>query len=72
MNNDAKPGQTMRNSDVDNLDSFGQARRVEAPPVLKAQPDAPKPKRKGRGKFIIFAVCVGLLLAGAVYYAVGR
>jgi HlyD family secretion protein len=62
----------MHNSDIDNLDPIGHARKVEAPPILKATTDAPHPKRKGHGKLIIFIICVVLLLAAAVFYAFGH
>ena len=49
--------------------TLGQARPVETPPILPAQPAAPKSRRKGRRKFIIIAVVGVLLLAGAMGWA---
>ena len=74
MNTDAKSGlpPTIHNSDVDNPNPFRQAHGVEAPPVLKAQPDAPKPKKKGRGKFIIFAIVLLVLLVASMFWALNR
>jgi HlyD family secretion protein len=48
-----------------------QAQNVDTPPLLPAQPPpaAPKPRRKGRGKFIVIGVVGVLLLAGAMYWA---
>ena len=62
----------MHNSDIDKLEPIGHARKVEAPPILKATTDAPHPKRKGHGKLIIFIICVVPLLAVAVFYALGH
>ncbi|MDR3377255.1 MAG: biotin/lipoyl-binding protein, partial [Verrucomicrobiae bacterium] len=49
--------------------TLGQARPVETPPILPAQPAAPKSRRKGRRKYIIIAVVGVLLLAGAMGWA---
>ena len=57
---------------MDNPNPFRQAHGVEAPPVLKTQPDAPKPKRKGRGKLIIFGLVILVLLAASMFWAMGR
>ncbi len=72
--NDTKsePEPITHNSNVDNPNPFRQAHGVEAPPVLKAQPDAPKPKRKGRGKLIIFGLVILVLLAASMFWALGR
>ena len=45
---------------------------MEPPPILKATVEAPKSRRKGRGKLIIFAIVLLALLAVAMYIAVGR
>jgi len=45
---------------------------VETPPILPAQPAAPKPRRKGRGKFIVIGVVGLLLLVGAMYGALRK
>ena len=42
-----------------------QARTVDTPPILPAQPAAPKARRKGRGKYVVIAVVAVVLLAGA-------
>lgn len=48
-----------------------QADPVDTPPILPAQPQpaAPKPRRKGRGKFILIGLAGVALLAGAMYWA---
>jgi len=45
---------------------------VETPPLLNPQPVAPKPKRKGRGKYIILAAVVLLGLAASIYFALRK
>ena len=42
---------------------------MDTPPILPVQPAAPKPRRKGRGKFIVIALIGLLLLGGAMYWA---
>jgi HlyD family secretion protein len=45
---------------------------VDTPPLLPPQPVAPKPRKKGRGKFIILATIVLLGLAGTLYFALRK
>ena len=45
---------------------------MDTPPLLPSQPVAPKPKRKGRGKLIVFAVIVLVGLAFAMYFALRK
>ena len=45
---------------------------METPPLLTPQPVAPKPKRKGRAKFIIIPAIVVIGLALAVYFALHK
>ena len=45
---------------------------MDTPPLLTPQPVAPKPRRKRRGKLIIFAVVILLGLAVAMYYALRK
>jgi HlyD family secretion protein len=42
---------------------------VDTPPILPAKADAPKPRRKGRKKFIFIAIAGAALLGGAMYWA---
>jgi HlyD family secretion protein len=49
-----------------------QARGVETPPILPSQADAPKPKRKGRTKLIVFISVVVALIGGATYWALRK
>ena len=57
---------------LDKAHGFGQARLMEAPPVLKLSSVAPKPKSKGRGKFIVLAVLIVVALALAMFYALHK
>jgi HlyD family secretion protein len=58
---------------LDNSCVFGQARRVETPPILPPTTDAPKPRRKGRGKFIIIFSIIGVIvLAVAMFVALRK
>ena len=57
---------------LDNSCVFGQARRVETPPILHPTADAPKPRRKGRGKFIIIASIIVALLGAATFWALRK
>ena len=45
---------------------------METPPILPAKVDAPKPKRKGRKKFIIFSIIVVALLGAAMFWALRK
>jgi HlyD family secretion protein len=45
---------------------------VEPPPILKAENRQPKPKRKGRAKFIIIALLVFLALVCAIFFALHK
>ena len=58
---------------LDNPRVFRQARRVETPPILPPTTDAPKPRRKGRGKFIIIFSIIGVIvLAVAMFVALRK
>ena len=57
---------------LDKLHALGQARGVETPPILKPSAVAPKSKRIGRKKLIIFAVIIIFVLAGAMYAALRK
>src|SRR5882672_6724073 len=52
--------------------SFGRLRSVESPPILKSPTDAPKPKRKGRGKFIVISAIVVVVLALTMFFALRK
>ncbi len=45
---------------------------METPPILPPQADAPKPKRKGRTKLIVFISVVVALIGGATYWALRK
>ncbi len=49
-----------------------QARPVETPPILPPQADAPKPKRKGRQKLIVFIVIGVAMLGAAMFWALRK
>ena len=49
-----------------------QARRVETPPILPPQAVAPKPRRKGRKKIIVFSLIGVALLGAAMYWALRK
>jgi HlyD family secretion protein len=57
---------------LDKPPRFRQAHRVETPPLLNPQPVAPKPKRKGRGKYVILAAVVLIGLAMSMYFALRK
>ena len=57
---------------LDNPRGFRQARGVETPPILPPTADAPKPKRKRRGKFIIIASIIVALLGAATFWALRK
>ena len=57
---------------LDKAHGLRQARCVETPPILPPQTDAPRPKRKGRTKLIIFISVVVALLGGATYWALRK
>ncbi|HAO80201.1 MAG TPA: hypothetical protein DCQ92_14780, partial [Verrucomicrobia subdivision 3 bacterium] len=57
---------------LDNPRVFRQARRMETPPILPTTADAPKPRRKGRGKFIIIASIIVVVLAVAMFVALRK
>jgi len=58
---------------LDNSRIFRQARGVETPPILPPTTDAPKPRRKGRGKFIIIFSIIGVIvLAVAMFIALRK
>ena len=42
---------------------------METPPVLPAKTDAPKPRRKGRGKYIVIVLVGLVVLGGAMYWS---
>lgn len=54
---------------LDNSQPLRQARPVETPPILPPDPVPPKPKRKGRKKFIVIAILGVVLLGGVMYWA---
>jgi len=57
---------------LDIVSRLRQARGVETPPILPPQADAPKPKRKGRKKLIVF-IAIGIALLGAaMFYALHK
>jgi HlyD family secretion protein len=56
---------------LDNPYIFRQARIVEPPPILKSETIQPR-RRKGRGKFIVFAVIVAIALALTMFAALGK
>ena len=45
---------------------------METPPILPPQADAPRPKRKGRTKLIVFISVVVALIGGATYWALRK
>lgn len=50
-----------------------QARIMEVPPILPIQPTAaPKPRRRGRGKFIVIGLVVAVLAVGAMYWSLRK
>jgi HlyD family secretion protein len=51
---------------------FGQARRVDTPPILPPQAVAPKPRRKGRKKLIVFIVLGVAVLGAAMFWALHK
>jgi len=53
---------------LDNALKFRQAIHVEPPPLLRTVAAAPRQKRKGHGKLIVFAVLVVIGLALAIYF----
>ena len=57
---------------LDNRRALGQARRVETPPILKPPADAPKPRRKGRGKLIVFITAIVIVLAVVMFLALRK
>src|ERR1035437_2442967 len=46
---------------------FRQARCVETPPILPPVADAPKPRRKGRKKLIVFILLAVAVLGTAMF-----
>lgn len=42
---------------------------METPPILPVKADAPKPRRKGRKKFLVFSLLGAALLGGALFWA---
>jgi HlyD family secretion protein len=52
---------------LDNRRAFGQARGMEAPPILPAKAVAPQPRRKSHKKLIVF-ILAGIVLLGAVMF----
>ena len=57
---------------LDNLPALGQARGVETPPILNPSAVAPKLKRKGHTKLIIFAVIGGVVLVAVMYFSLRK
>jgi HlyD family secretion protein len=57
---------------LDILGTLRQARRVETPPILPPQADAPKSKRKGRKKLIVFILAGVVLLGAAMFWALHK
>lgn len=51
------------------LHGLGHAPGVEPPPIIKSETGRPKPRRKGRVKFIVLAVLIVVALAAAMYAA---
>jgi HlyD family secretion protein len=46
---------------------------MEVPPILPIQPTAaPKPRRRGRGKFIVIGLVVAVLAVGAMYWSLRK
>ena len=45
---------------------------MEAPPILPAKSDPPKPRRKGRTKYIVISVMGVVLLGAAMYFALRK
>jgi HlyD family secretion protein len=45
---------------------------MESPPILPAIPDAPKPRRKSRKKYIVISLAGVLLLGAAMYWALWK
>ena len=45
---------------------------MEAPPILPAKSDAPKPRRKGRMKFIVIAIIGVAVLGGTMYWSLRK
>ena len=45
---------------------------METPPLLNPQPVAPKPKRKGRGKYVILAAVILIGLVTSMYFALRK
>jgi HlyD family secretion protein len=56
---------------LDKPRSFGQARSVDSPPILKQPADISRPKRKGNGQFIVIAIIV-IVLALAAFVALRK
>ena len=46
-----------------------QARSMESPPILPGKTEAPKPRRRGRAKYIVISLLGVGLLGGAMYWA---
>ena len=51
---------------------FRQARCVETPPILPPVADAPKPRRKGRKKLIVFILLGVAVLGAAMFWALRK
>jgi HlyD family secretion protein len=46
---------------------------MEPPPILPIKPTAaPKPRRRGRGKFVVIALVVAVLAVGAMYWSLRK
>jgi HlyD family secretion protein len=57
---------------LDISSALRQARHVEPPPILPPKADAPKPRRKGRKKLIVFSLLVLALLGAATFWALHK
>ena len=67
MSNNIEPVKLIPTLDIPS--AVGHANRVDTPPILPAQPAAPKSKRKGRKKFIVFSVILVALLGAVLFWA---
>jgi HlyD family secretion protein len=57
---------------LDIFPAIAQAESVDIPPILPVQMDVPKPRRKGRAKFIVIPVAVVLVVGAVMYFALRK